>query len=129
MNIEIMIDEAVEQAQQRGITIVHDKWGIRNIDNEWVCLDNYCCPLGTTLLKHQYIYREEQLFKGGQPNIDLRNVRFNPFHSLIALFKVEEDWFISFMAGISNSHVGYYSDFKAYDLGFKYYKKFGQIII
>jgi hypothetical protein len=123
MNIESTIDEAIEEAQQSGIEIVCHIWGIQNINNQWKLNNNKCCPLGAVLLKHQTIFLAED-FLYVPKCIDLRDVRFNPTHSICELFKVSPEWVYAFFHGITNSKIGYYSDDAARRLGYKYHMIF-----
>jgi hypothetical protein len=122
MNIEITIDSSISFVKKQGIKIVTDFWGIRNVEDKWVSLNNMCCPLGAVLLEHQKIFLESQLFKGAQANIDLRDVRFNPAHSIINLFHVDIAWVNSFSHGLVDSKIRYYKYQSVRDLGYKYHQ-------
>lgn len=126
--MELMIEEAVEEAQRQGLSIVTDKWGIKLVDDKWTCKSNYCCPLGAVLLKHQLVFPEEH-FLYFPTGVDTRKVRHSAIYAILNFLHVNEEWYNSFIAGISNSKISYYSDTTAYELGAKYYKKFGKSII
>lgn len=131
MDPESVIESSVEIAQQKGLSIVAHKWGIRLIEDKWVCRSGSCCPLGAVLLDHQLVFLKDDpsLFSGGTVGIDLRDVRFNPSFCIIELLKVDYTWLEAFYIGIQNLKLGYYSDRKAHDLGLKYYHKYGSVIV
>lgn len=118
MDIESTIADAVEDAQRSGIIIVTHKWGIRNIENKWVCLNNECCPLGAVLLKHNLTFPESHFL------VHLQNVRFNPAYSITQLFDVDLEWIHSFFHGLFNSKICWYGNDQARQLGLEYYQKF-----
>jgi hypothetical protein len=123
MDIALTIAEAVDEAEQQGIIIVTDRWGIRNVEHKWICLASQCCPLGAVLLKHNLTFPESHFLYN--PPTDLRNVRFNPSYSIIKLFDVEPEWINSFFHCLFNSRVCYYGDQVARDLGLEYFQKYG----
>ena len=123
MDIPQTIAEAVEEAEQQGLIIVTNRWGIRNINDKWVSLAGECCPLGAVLLKHNLTFPESHFLYA--PPTDLRNVRFNPAYSIIKLFDVELEWVQSFFHGLYNSKICYYSDETARQLGLQYLQKYG----
>lgn len=131
MDPELVIEKSIKLAQQNGLKIIANKWGIRLIDDKWVCPSGACCPLGATLLDHQLVFKQDDpsLFQGGTVGIDLRDVRKNPSYCITKLLKVEYTWLEAFYIGIQNSPLGYYSDYIAHDLGLKYYQKYGGIIV
>jgi len=131
MNPESVIESSIEAAQQNGLLIIANKWGIRLINDAWVCPSGACCPLGATLLEHQLVFKQDDpsLFQGGTVGIDLRDVRKNPSYCIIKLLNVDYDWLQAFYLGIQNMKLGYYTDTKAYDLGLKYYHKYDSIIM
>jgi len=118
MSPEKVIDSSIEIAQQKGLIIITNKWGIRLIGDRWVCPSGACCPLGATLLEYQLVFKEDDpsLFKGAGVGTDLRDVRFNPSYCITKLLNVDYDWLQAFYVGIQNSHIGYYFDLKANDL-------------
>ena len=122
MDIESTISDSVEDAQRSGIIIVTNKWGIRNIENKWVCLNNECCPLGAVLLKHNLTFPESHFLS------HLQNVRFNPAYSITQLFDVDLEWIHSFFHGLFNAKVCWYGNDVARQLGLQYYQKFGSNI-
>jgi|SRR5579885_1511615 len=126
MDIESTIADSVEDAQRSGIIIVTDKWGIRNIEDKWVCLNNECCPLGAVLLKHNLTFPESHFLYN--PPTDLRNVRFNPAYSISKLFDVDPEWVQSFFHGLINAKICWYNNESARQLGLQYYEKFGRSI-
>lgn len=117
-----MIDSSITLAKKQGIQIVTDFWGIRNVDNKWVSLNNLCCPLGAVLLEHQKVFLESELFRGTQPNIDLRDVRFQPALSIMNLFRVDMAWVNSFTHGLIDAKIRYYKYQSIRDLGYKYHQ-------
>lgn len=131
MNPESVIESSIVVAQQKGLKIIAHKWGIRLINEEWVCRSGYCCPLGATLLEHQLVIPHDHpsMFKGGQADTDLRDVRKNPSFCIIKLLEVDYEWLQAFYLGIQNMKLGYHCNPKAYDLGLKYHQKYGGIII
>jgi len=121
MEIAQTIADAVEEAEQQGLVIVNDRWGIRNIEHKWVCVGGVCCPLGAVLLKHNLTFPESHFLYN--PPTDLRNVRFNPSYSITQLFNVDLEWINSFFHGLMNSKIGYYSNLEAHKLGLIYFEK------
>jgi hypothetical protein len=119
MDIESTISEAVEEAQRNGIKIVTDKWGIRNIENKWTCLNGECCPLGAVLLKHNLTFPASDFPK------EMWTLPYNPSYSIIKLFEVDIEWIQSFFHGLFNSKICWYGNQKSRDLGLEYFKKFG----
>ncbi len=119
MDIEIIIDQAIEDAQAQGIQIVSHVWGIQNIDGKWKLNRNECCPLGATLLKHNLTFPAEH-FLYVPKAIDLRDVRFNPTYSITQLFNVDIEWVNSFIHGVQDMKIGYFANLSARNLGFKY---------
>lgn len=104
MDPESIIESSIKHAQQNGLNIIANKWGVRLIDDRWVCPSGSCCPLGATLLEHQLVFKEDDpsLFKGGSVGIDLRDVRKNPSFCIIELLKVDYDWLQAFYIGTLN---------------------------